>query len=92
MTDRNDGLQTIIDQALESMAAESGGDFDPQKCNLAEFCRRTGLSRQRARTIKENGFRANSPGDDEGLAREGLGDLHVLSPFWWCQLSLSVQV
>jgi transposase len=40
------------------MAAEAGGDFDAQKCNLAEFCRRTGLTRSKARTIKANGFRA----------------------------------
>ena len=39
MDDRNDGLQKIIDEALESMAAECAGDFDPQACNLAEFCR-----------------------------------------------------
>ena len=52
MSNRYDGLQEIIDEALDSMAAEAGDGFDPQRCNLAEFCRRTGLSRQRARTIK----------------------------------------
>ncbi len=57
MTDRNDGLQEIIDEALDAMAAEAGGDFDPQTCNLAEFCRRTGISRQRARTLRKHGFR-----------------------------------
>lgn len=30
MTDRNDGLQEIIDEALDAMAAEAGGDFDPR--------------------------------------------------------------
>ncbi len=62
MSDKYDGLQQIIDEALESMAAEAVGEFDPQACNLAEFCRRTGLSRQRARTIKSNGFKAKPHG------------------------------
>ena len=62
MNDEYDGLQQIIDEALSSMAAEAAGEFDPQTCNLAEFCRRTGLSRQRARTIKANGFKARPHG------------------------------
>ena len=53
-----DDLQEIIDEALESMAAEAAGEFDPQACNLAEFCRRTGLTRSKARTIKSHGFKA----------------------------------
>ena len=57
------GLQEIIDEALESMAEEAVGSFDPQKCNLAEFCRRTGLSRQRARTLKANGFKVKPHGN-----------------------------
>ncbi|MBS5295001.1 MAG: IS21 family transposase, partial [Collinsella sp.] len=40
------------------MAAEEGDGFDPQACNLAEFCRRTGLTRSRARTVRAHGFRA----------------------------------
>ena len=62
MSEKYDGLQEIIDEALESMAAETAGGFDPQRCNLAEFCRRTGLSRQRARTIKANGFKVRPHG------------------------------
>lgn len=62
MSDRYDGLQEIIDEALDSMAAEAGDGFNPQGCNLAEFCRRTGLSRQRARTIKANGFKVKPHG------------------------------
>ena len=62
MDDRNDGLQRIIDEALESMAAECVGEFDPQACNHAEFCRRAGISRQRARTIKANGFKVKPHG------------------------------
>lgn len=62
MIDAHDGLQQIIDEALGSMAAEAAGEFDPMSCNLAEFCRRTGLTRQRARTIKANGFKARPHG------------------------------
>ena len=58
MSEKYDGLQEIIDEALESMAAEAAGEFDPQACNLAEFCRRTGLTRSKARTIKSHGFKA----------------------------------
>ena len=57
MNDRHDDLQQIIDRALADMAAEAGDAFDPAACNLAEFCRRTGLSRSRARTIKGHGFK-----------------------------------
>lgn len=52
MNERHDDLQEIIDKALEEMAAEAGEGFDPQTCNLAEFRRRTGLTRSKARTIK----------------------------------------
>ena len=57
MNERRDDLREIIDKALEGMAAEAGGGFDPQACNLADLCRRTGLTRSRARTIKGHGFR-----------------------------------
>jgi hypothetical protein len=57
-----DDLQEIIDNALGEMAREAGGDFDPQRCNLAEFCRRTGLTRSKARTIKANGFKVKPHG------------------------------
>ena len=56
-SERN-SLQQIIDEALEEMAAEAGDGFDPQRCNLAAFCRKTGLTRSKARTIKKHGFRA----------------------------------
>lgn len=58
MSERHDDLQKIIDGTLEDMAAEAGDGFDPQRCNLAEFCRRTGLTRSKARTIKSHGFKA----------------------------------
>jgi hypothetical protein len=51
-------LQEIIDNALRDMRREAGGELGLERVNLAEFCRRTGLSRSRARTIKEHGFRA----------------------------------
>lgn len=57
MNERRDDLQEIIGKALEEMAAEAGEGFDPQACNLADLCRRTGLTRSRARTIKGHGFR-----------------------------------
>lgn len=44
MNERHDDLQEIIDAALREMAAEEGDGFDPQACNLAEFCRRTGIA------------------------------------------------
>ena len=44
MNERHDDLQEIIDAALREMAAEEGDGFDPQACNLAEFCRRTGAT------------------------------------------------
>lgn len=58
MDKRRDDLQEIIDKALEEMEAEAGDGFDPQTCNLAEFCRRTGLTRSKARTLKKHGFKA----------------------------------
>lgn len=58
MNERHDDLQEIIDAALREMAAEEGDGFDPQACNLAEFCRRMGLTRSRARTVRAHGFRA----------------------------------
>ena len=58
MNERHDDLQEIIDAALREMAAEEGDGFGPQACNLAEFCRRTGLTRSRARTVRAHGFRA----------------------------------
>ena len=56
------GLQEIIDNALAEMAREAGDGFDPAKANLADFCRRTGLSRSRARTLKKKGFKVTPHG------------------------------
>ena len=38
-------LQTIITQVIEEMKSEQGDKFDPNKINLAEMGRRTGLTR-----------------------------------------------
>ena len=51
------GLQEIIDKAIEDMAREAGDSFDIGRINLAEFSRRTGITRSRARTLKAKGFR-----------------------------------
>ena len=50
------GLQEIIDKAIEEMAREAGDSFDVDHMNLAEFSRRTGLSRSKARSLKAKGF------------------------------------
>lgn len=45
-------LQTIITQVIEEMKSEQGDKFDPNKINLAEMGRRTGLTRAQLRRIK----------------------------------------
>ena len=89
------GLQEIIDDALAAMAAESGVDsLDPSEVNLAELCRRTGLTRSRARTLKRKGFKVTPHGRCgmkaavtvltgftdtlDGLLREGVTNSSVL--------------
>lgn len=72
MNERHDDLQEIIDAALREMAAEEGDGFDPQTCNLAEFCRRTGLTRSRARTVRAHGFRALPHGNSGRRAASGV--------------------
>ena len=53
----NDSAMGIIAQVLEEMKAAMGSDFSIEKVNLAELERRTGISRQRLRTLKKNGFK-----------------------------------
>lgn len=50
------GLQEIIDKAIDEMAREAGDSFELDHLNLAEFSRRTGLTRSKARTLKAKGF------------------------------------
>ena len=61
INERN-GLQEIIDKVLDDMAAEAGADLDLASINLAEFQRRTGLSRGKARMLKSKGFKVTEHG------------------------------
>lgn len=61
INERND-LQEIIDKAIREMAEETGESFDLGSLNLAEFQRRTGLSRSKARTLKSKGFKVTRHG------------------------------
>ena len=56
------GLQEIIDNALAEMAEEADGEFDPSKANLSIFCKKTGLTRSKARTLKKKGFKVKPHG------------------------------
>lgn len=44
MNERHDEVQEIIDAALRELATEEGDGFDPQACNIAEFCTSTRAS------------------------------------------------
>ena len=89
------GLQEIIDDTIAAMAVESGVDaLDPSEVNLAGLCRRTGLTRSRARTLRRKGFRVTPHGRCgmkaavtvltgftdtlDGLLREGVTNSSVL--------------
>lgn len=52
---RNDAYTNVGDTI--EMAREAGESFELDRINLAEFSRRTGLTRSRARTLKANGFK-----------------------------------
>lgn len=56
MSKKDNDLTEIITETLNEMKRELGDQFDLDKINLAEFERRTGISRARLRRIKENGF------------------------------------
>ena len=49
-------LQKIIAQGFDELKHIHGESFDPQKVNLAELERITGISRSRLRTLKKKGF------------------------------------
>lgn len=53
----NDLSMSIIAQAIEEMKYQQGNHFSLENINLAELQRRTGISRQRLRTLKRNGFK-----------------------------------
>lgn len=52
----SNGLDYIVSQAIEEMKREQGDNFSPEKINLAELGRRTGLTRARLRRLKRDGF------------------------------------
>lgn len=52
----NDFTKQSLAQAIEEMKSIQGKDFSIDNINLAELHRKTGISRQRLRTIKANGF------------------------------------
>ena len=52
----SNGLKSIISQAIEEIKAEQGESFSSENINLAELQRRTGVSRGRLRTLKNNHF------------------------------------
>ena len=54
----NDFTKQSLAQAIEEMKSIQGKDFSIENINLAELQRRTGISRQRLRTLKANGFRS----------------------------------
>ena len=56
MNNQHNDLTDMIAQALNEIKSEMGDLFDPEKVNLAELERRTGISRARLRRAKENGF------------------------------------
>lgn len=56
MGEKHNDLTEIIAHALDEMKREKGGKFNPDKVNLAELERRTGISRAKLRRIKKSGF------------------------------------
>ena len=46
--------EQILTHALNELKEKQGTSFDPQKINLAELERMTGISRSRLRRIKKN--------------------------------------
>lgn len=59
---KRSGLQEIIDSALEAMGVIDKDGSIIKKVNLAEFGRRTGLTRSQCRTLAAKGFRAGAHG------------------------------
>lgn len=58
------GYVPSIAQAIEEMKAEKGESFSPERINLAELERRTGISRGKLRRLKQNGFKNIPKGSD----------------------------
>ena len=56
MGEKTNDLTEIITQAINEIKIELGEKFNPDKINLAELERRTGISRAKLRRFKKNGF------------------------------------
>lgn len=56
MEEKHNDLTEIIAHALNEMKKENGEKFNPDKVNLAELERSTGVSRSKLRRIKKSGF------------------------------------
>lgn len=56
MGEKHNDLTEIIAQIFVQMKKEQGETFNPDKINLAELERRTGITRAKLRRIKNNGF------------------------------------
>ena len=54
--EKHNDLTEIIAHALNEIKMEKGKNFNPDKVNLAELERRTGISRAKLRRIKKSGF------------------------------------
>lgn len=61
----NDSAMDIIAQYIAELKTAQGTDFSYDKVNLAELERRTGLSRQRLRTLQKHKFK-NAPHGNTG--------------------------
>lgn len=70
----NDSSISMIAQVLDEMKAEQGNSFSLEKVNLAELERRTGIPRQRLRTLQKNGF--NIPDDAKVSKRKAFAVLN----------------
>lgn len=66
----HNGLQEIIDNALQAMGIDRANPSECDKVNLAEFSRLTGITRSKARTLQSKGFTAG-PHGRTGMRREG---------------------
>ena len=53
----------ILTKILTEMEDEEGKSFTLESVNIAELQRRTGIGRQRLRTLKENGFKVKAHGN-----------------------------
>ena len=53
---KNNGMESIIAQAIAEMESEKGKNLSPKEVNLAELERRTGISRAKLRRLQKNSF------------------------------------